>query len=199
MMPNNKKKVVAVTGGIASGKNIVGDIIKECGYDVFDCDTITHELNKKGMPCYNVIIKTFGNGFLDNSGELDKKAFSKFVFADKKNVELLNKITHPLIFEEIDKKIVNAKSNFVFVLIPLLFETNMQNNFYKIWTVSADEETRINRAINRDNITRQQAKNIIKNQISEIERNKLADTIIYNDRTVKELKDNILNALKNLE
>lgn len=192
------KKIVAITGGIASGKNAVGDILTEKGYTVIDSDKITKRLNLKGGKCYNAIIKEFGKEFLNDAGEIDKKKFSSYVFSDKKLAQKLNAVTHPIIIKKINEEILKSKSGLIFVLIPLLFESNMQKLFYKVWTVSAGENLRITRAMQRDGLNKAEIENIIKSQISEIERNKYADTIIYNDRTVKELRNEVEKALNSL-
>lgn len=191
-----KKKAIGITGGIASGKSAVGDILKAEGYFVIDADDITHMLNKKGNLCYNAIIKEFGKEFLDETGEIDKRKLSAFIFSNEVLAKRLNSITHPIIVQEIKNQIKKTDDNIVFVLIPLLFEANMKKFFNKIWTVSANKNIRIERAKKRDNLSINEIRDIIKNQLPEIERNKLADNIIYNEGTIEDLKIQVLNALK---
>lgn len=199
MMRNNSdKKIVGITGGIASGKTLVGEILKAEGFFVIDTDEITRRLNKKGQLCYNAIIKEFGNEFLNEFEEIDKRKFAAFIFKDKNLAKRLNFITHPIIIREIDKEIQNLDDSVIFVLVPLLFESNMQKRFYKVWTVSADKNIRIIRAQKRDNLKLEEIRNIIKNQLPEIERNKLADNILYNEGKAEDLKIQVLDALKTL-
>lgn len=199
-MQNNLpfKKIVAITGGIASGKNTVGDILTAKGYVVIDVDDIVRKLNKRGNRCYKIIVKEFGTGFLDRDGEIDRKKFSASVFKDENLVKRLNALTHPVIIEEISSELQKINKEIIFVLIPLLFESNMQGYFDRVWTVSASEEIRIERAKKRNNLTAREIKNIMKNQLSEIERNKLADNIIYNEGEVTDLKPKVLRVLNSL-
>jgi len=192
------KKVIGITGGIASGKTTVGEILKAEGYLVIDADETTKRLNEKGNRCYKAIVKEFGKEFLNLNGEIDKKRLSAFVFKDENLTKRLNSITYSIIYKELNSEIEKADDNIVFVLIPLLFESNIQKCFYKVWTVSANINVRIQRAKKRDNLTIGEIRNIIKNQFPEIERNKLADNIIYNEGKVKDLKIQVLNALKTI-
>lgn len=97
-------KVVGITGSIASGKSEVSKYISSKGYKITDADYISRNITKKGNIGYKVIIDNFGH-VIDKSEEIDRKKLSNIVFNDSKQLEKLNSLLHPLIFEEIDKNI----------------------------------------------------------------------------------------------
>ena len=136
-MRQNKK--IAITGGIGSGKSAVSQILASKGYFVLDCDQITKQLYQKDQTT-SAICQNFGQEFVVD-GKVDTKKLGAYVFADESRVKKLNEVMHPLIFAELDRQIVESGARVVFVQIPLLFETGMQNEFDDIWLVTADEYT----------------------------------------------------------
>ena len=131
-------------------------------------------------------------------GKVDTKKLGAYIFADKSRVEKLNAIMHPLIFDELDRQINESGQKIVFVQIPLLFETGMQNQFDDVWLVVADEQTRISRVVVRDNLDVEQIKNRIKNQMGDEKKSKFVHTIIKNNGTFKELECAVDECIKRL-
>ena len=183
-MKQNKK--IAITGGIGSGKSAVSQILVSKGHFVLDCDQITKQLYQK-QRTIEQIATNFGNEFVEN-GKVDTKKLGAYIFADQSRVEKLNAVMHPLIFDELDRQINESGQSVVFVQIPLLFETGMQNQFDDVWLVVADEQTRISRVVVRDNLDIEQIKNRIKNQMDDEKKSKLVHTIIKNNGTLAELE-----------
>ena len=194
-MKQNKK--IAITGGIGSGKSAVSQILASKGYFVLDCDQITKQLYQKQQTT-DAISQNFGSEFVID-GKVDTKKLGVYVFADEKRVQKLNQVMHPLIFNELDRQIEESGQNVVFVQIPLLFETGMQNNFDDIWLVTANEQTRINRVVVRDNLDVEQIKNRIKNQMDDEKKSQLVHTIIKNDGTIEELSFVVESCIKGLD
>ena len=194
-MKQNKK--IAITGGIGSGKSAVSQILASKGYFVLDCDVITKQLYQKEQTI-KAINQNFGCEFVFD-GKVDTKKLGAYVFADEKRVQKLNQVMHPLIFDELDRQIVESGQKVVFVQIPLLFETGMQNNFDDIWLVTANEQTRIKRVIVRDNLDVEQIKNRIKNQMDDEKKSQLVHTIIKNDGTLEELSSVVESCIKGLD
>ena len=193
-MRQNKK--IAITGGIGSGKSAVSQILASKGYFVLDCDQITKQLYQKQRTTEQ-IATNFGNEFVVD-GKVDTKKLGAYIFADKSRVEKLNAIMHPLIFDELDRQINESGQKIVFVQIPLLFETGMQNQFDDVWLVVADEQTRISRVVVRDNLDVEQIKNRIKNQMDDEKKSKFVHTIIKNNGTFKELECAVDECIKRL-
>lgn len=192
------KILIAITGGIGSGKSAVGEMLKGFNYRVIEADEISREQNKRGLACYNAILKEFGGEFLDENLEIDKIKFRNYIFSDIERVRRLNEVTHPIIFDEIFKAIERYSEKFVFVIVPLLYETKMQHKFDKIWIVFAGKEERIKRAKVRDKVSETDVLNIMNNQ-TDYNRYNLADNIIYNEGTRQNLELQVKDALSGLE
>ena len=193
-MKQNRK--IAITGGIGSGKSAVSQILASKGYFVLDCDQITKQLYQK-QRTIEQIAANFGNEFVEE-GKVDTKKLGAYIFAYKSRVEKLNAVMHPLIFDELDRQINESGQKVVFVQIPLLFETGMQNQFDDVWLVVADEQTRISRVVVRDNLDVEQIKNRIKNQMDDEKKAKLVHTIIKNNGTLAELECAVDECIKRL-
>jgi len=217
-------KIIAITGGIAAGKTVVSGRLRELGAEVIDADIISREVTAAGGRGAEMIAEAFGKEFLLPDGEINRRKLREAVFSDPQKLSALNAITHPLIRENISEKIAALNCKYVFVVIPLLFETEVsfrgssradsplgllgsaarqtlrearaaaaisKNSFIiydYIWTISADKETRIKRLIARDNISAEQARAILANQVSDEIRERNADVIFYNNGNIKSLK-----------
>lgn len=174
------KKIIGITGGIASGKSYVCDIIEKQGFKIIDSDKISHELSKIGYPLYNAIIKEFGNDYLLDNKELNRKKLGALIFNNENEKLRLNSISHPLIINEINKQINKINDNLIFVDVPLLYESKMENLFNEIICVYVDRKTQIKRLMNRDNISYDYALSKINSQMSLDEKAKLAHYVIDN-------------------
>jgi len=126
-------KVVGITGSIASGKSEVSKYISSKGYKITDADYISRNITKKGNIGYKVIIDNFGH-VIDKSEEIDRKKLSNIVFNDSKQLEKLNSLLHPLIFEEIDKNIkAFNKEKTVFLDAPLCLRLCFIKNVMRLY------------------------------------------------------------------
>ncbi|MBQ7224843.1 MAG: dephospho-CoA kinase [Clostridia bacterium] len=181
-----KPFVVGLTGGIASGKSAVSNRLGELGFEIVDTDVISREVIAPGTQGEKLLKTMFPFAFVD--GKFDRKIMREATFSDENLREKLNAITHPLIFNAVNNKIQNSSAPIIILVVPLMFETGSEKQCDFVVTVSADEKTRINRVMERNNsITEEIAKAIIASQMSDSERNARADKIIYNDGTRGEL------------
>lgn len=160
------RKVIGITGGIASGKSTVCQYLEALGYPVIDSDAISRRLSQKGNSIYTAILKTFGEEYFLADGELDRKKLGALIFEDSEARELLNSVTHPLIVEEIKNLLEKIKENIIFLDIPLLFEAKLWHLCDTILCVYTDLDTQLHRLIERDNITRELALKKIASQMS---------------------------------
>ncbi|HEY8419533.1 MAG TPA: dephospho-CoA kinase [Clostridia bacterium] len=189
---------IALTGGIASGKTLASKTLENLGAYVIDADMVSREIASE-KAWKERVKQAFGERFFDSNDELDRRKLREYVFSDPERVKLLNSISHPLIRNRIEQKLDALKHlPVVFVVIPVLIESGMTDMFDRVWTIASNPATRIKRLIRRDNITEEQAYNMLKSQVSEEERAKIASVIIHNDGDEKEFVERVKSHYRNL-
>lgn len=202
-MTHTNKKIIAITGGIATGKSTVSKILKEKSYEVIDADKIAKALMKKNEVSYKKTLEFFGKSILKSDGEIDRKVLGRKVFGNPQLLSKLNDLTHGDIFEEMNSRIKNSREKIIFLDIPLFFEAeeSIMKKFIKIdeiWIVYSDRNTQIERIIDRDNFTKDEATKRVDSQISIELKKEWADRIIYNLDSIEGLKEQIDLLLKDL-
>lgn len=186
--------VIALAGGICSGKSVVSDILKSRGETVVSTDKINAELLED--PSYLIeLARLFPTVFV--GGTVDKKALRNIIFNDKNERVRLNSLAHPAILARMQKYAQNKRGR-VFVEIPLLMESGAEKYFDKIWFVSADDDIRIARLTERDGISRDSAEKILLAQSGEARAKKIADTVIENNGTLSELENKVSGYINSL-
>lgn len=181
---------VAVTGGIGAGKSEFMRAVKELGVRTYSADEINAELLRdKGY--IEKLSEAFPLAVKD--GKVDKSVLREEVFSDEKKRKTLNALAHP----EIRRKIEEITGDAV-IEVPLLFESGMTDLFDRVIVVTAGEDARINRIVSTRNISKDLAKNIIKNQATDDERIKRADYVAINDGTRKDLYEQAKNIIKRI-
>lgn len=172
---------IGVTGGIGSGKSVLCELFRIHGIPVYSADIKAKELNNSSEIIRNSLIRHFGKEmYLD--GELNKKLFASIIFNDPEKLKLANSIIHPELAKDFIKW-VEEKSHYPYVVLDaaVLIEANFQQHVDITITVSAPEELRIKRASERDHVPEYMIKERLRNQITDNEKIKLSDYIIYND------------------
>ena len=172
------KFVLGLTGGIASGKTAVSDILAAKSIPIIDADVISRNITKEGSKCNEEVKLAFPSCV--NDGALDRKKLRELVFNDQIAREKLNSITHPYIFSEIKAELDKA-DGLVVLSAPLLFECGLEKLCDKVAVVSTNEDERIKRVIERDNISKELAIKIINSQVCERERLSRSNFVIFND------------------
>ena len=177
---------VALTGGIGSGKSLVGEILEELGALVIDSDQLAREVIERGSPGYEEVITAFGDSIL-SEGQIDRAKLAAVVFKEKDLRKKLESIIHPLVREAAEKLARNLPSGAILVnQIPLLVESDGAKRFDYVITVSADEEIRRERLRLRGlkdyEITERMAA-----QVADLVREKIANYILRNDGSIDEL------------
>lgn len=193
------KQIIGVTGGIASGKSNVCNIIEQEGYPVIDCDKITAELSVQGGLLYNVIVKEFGEDFLLDNGDLDRKKLAKKIFNDSKSKEALDKITHPIIYEEVKNRLDKISDGLVFLEAPLLYESKFDNICDKIICVFLQKRLQVQRLMDREGIDEDYALAKIHSQMDLYMKKSLADYVIDSKGTFDETKLLVLNVINDIK
>jgi dephospho-CoA kinase len=178
--------IVALTGGIGSGKSTVGQMLEDLGAIVTDSDQLAREVVERGTTGFDQIVAAFGDGVLKN-GDLDRAALAEVIFKDPTKRTQLEQITHPLIRKAFAKVVESSKGDSIVInQIPLLVESKHEYKFDHVITVSATEEIRIERLLNRGmNLT--QIKQRIQAQSTDAQREAISDTVISNDKDHSEL------------
>ncbi len=191
-MTQNKKPVVGLTGGIASGKSTVSNYLRQCGVAIIDADLVARQVVDVGQPAYRQIVAYFGEAILTENGTIDRKALGAIVFNDKAKLEKLESFTHPAIevafksgVEELQQ---NSQTPFIVLDIALLFEVGMQSLCDQVWLVTVDRQLQIERLCQRDGITPEAASRIIDLQMPLAEKAQLADVLIDNNGDIKALQ-----------
>jgi dephospho-CoA kinase len=177
---------VALTGGIGSGKSLVGEILEELGALVIDSDQLAREVIERGSPGYEEVITAFGDSIL-SEGQIDRAKLAAVVFKEEDLRKKLESIIHPLVREAAEKLARNLPSGAILVnQIPLLVESDGAKRFDYVITVSADEEIRRERLRLRGlkdyEITERMAA-----QVADLDREKIANYILRNDGSIDEL------------
>ncbi len=161
-------KWIGLTGGIATGKSTVARLIESRGYRVIDADQISHQLTRLGFEGYEKIVSHFGSEVLQANQELDRKKIASIIFSDSSAKNQLESILHPLIQTEVQQqkeKHKNDGHSHCFYDVPLLFEKKMQNNFDAVVTVWCDAETQQSRLMSRNQLSENEARRRIENQL----------------------------------
>jgi len=182
--------VVALTGGIGSGKSTVGQIFAQLGAIVIDSDQLSRDVIERGSIGFNEVVAKFGDEILKN-GEIDRQILASLVFKDPIKRSELEQITHPLIRKAFAKVVSSASPDSIIInQIPLLVESNHDYKFDHIITISATESIRTERLIKRG-LTNEQIKQRLQAQATDQMRENIADSAIFNEKSEQELTDQV--------
>lgn len=192
------KRVIGITGGIASGKSNVSNICKELGYEVIDSDSIVKELSEKNKPLYNAYLKEFGPDFLDLEGNLDKKKLGKLIFNNLELKKKMDKISHPIVVEEIKNRISKINDGLIFVDIPLLYEAKLEYLCDKVICVFLKKKLQVERLMARDGIDEDYALAKIHSQMDLYMKKELADYVINSQGEFSETKKQVVNVINDI-
>lgn len=195
--------IVGLTGGVASGKTAVSEVLAEEGAWIIDADQIARELVEPQRSAWNELVRTFGNEILLGDGSIDRKKLADRVFSDPNQRERLNQILHPLITEEIDRRAreIGKKNPGAIVVIdaPLLVEVGYQHKVEKLMVVTSTEAEQIERLKARDGIASEEALRMIASQMPLQEKAKLADFVIRNEGSLAELQERAKEVFRELK
>ncbi|MBT9249388.1 dephospho-CoA kinase [Bacillus halotolerans] len=186
--------VIGLTGGIASGKSTVANMLIDKGITVIDADIIAKQAVEIGMPAYRQIIDEFGEDILLENGDIDRRKLGALVFTNEQKRLALNSIVHPAVREGMlkrrDESIANQET-FVVLDIPLLFESKLESLVDKIIVVSVTKELQLERLTKRNQLTVEEALSRIRSQMPLEEKVSRADNVIDNSGTREETKQQL--------
>jgi dephospho-CoA kinase len=175
-------ELIAITGGIGCGKSIVSLILKEIGYEVYDCDCKAKYLMDNSPTIKDCLKSTFGNDIIID-GTINRVKLANIVFNNKEKLVKLNNIVHSSVKEDlISWKLENSHNKLLFVETAILYQSGLDKVVDEVWEVNAPIEIRVERVMKRNNISRQDVLSRIESQKYEILAQ--ADYIITNDDKV---------------
>ena len=190
--------IIGITGSIACGKSLVSNYLQEKGYTIIDADKIGH-MALENDEVKKQLVNKFGKSILKDN-EVNRVTLGKLVFENNENLKELNNIIHPQIRKNISEQLqVHKNEKLVFVDVPLLFEAKFDDLVEKIIVISLDEKIQLERLMNRNSLSKEEALQRIKSQILVREKEKLGDYVVDNsftqENTYKQV-DRILEKLK---
>ncbi|HEY3385273.1 MAG TPA: dephospho-CoA kinase [Saprospiraceae bacterium] len=176
--------LIGLTGGIGSGKSTVAALFRTLGIPVYESDNRAKELMHSDDQLRQKITSLFGPEAYTSDRVLNRKWIASLVFNDQALLEKLNGIVHPAVYEDLKQwasEETQKKAPYLIQESAILFEENLSNRMKSVILVVADEEIRINRVIQRDNVSREHVLDRMKNQWPDVEKIPLSDYVIYND------------------
>jgi dephospho-CoA kinase len=183
--------LVGLTGGIASGKSTVGDLLENAGARVIDADQVAREVVAPGTKGLALVKAEFGKSVLDAEGSLSRGALAGVVFGDENKRKRLEAILHPLIRERSMKLFQEASSEIVVYQVPLLVEASVDYPFDLVVTVEAGARQQIERLVETRGLSEQQASSRVQAQASEQQRVARADVRIDSSNSLEQLEKDV--------
>jgi len=182
---------VGLTGNIGSGKSTATRFFAEFGVPVFDADSISHELTESNEEVKSRIVKLLGKEVLVDN-KIDRKVIAKIVFSNLAKKTALENILHPVLMEDLENRIMNfPASSYIIFEAPLLYEARLEDRFNYIILIKADRNIAAQRAAEKLGIKIGDVFNRLKSQISQNEKERVADFVVSNNGSMEELKKRI--------
>lgn len=186
--------IIGLTGSIASGKSTVAEMLKELNLPIIDADLVARVVVEPGTETLKQIVEAFGEEVLLDDDTLNRPKLGDIIFHEPAARKTLNDIIHPAIRQEMlrqrDELLENGAKDIV-MDIPLLFESRLQHFVEKILVVSVTEETQLKRLMERNNLSEKDAKARISSQLPLSEKEKGADAVIYNNKSLESTREQL--------
>lgn len=189
--------VIALTGGIGSGKSSIANILLELGAAIIDTDEIAHNLTAAGQPGARAISAQFGAQFLAADDSLDRKRMRELVFTDAAAKQRLEALLHPMIRAEVAARVntetataaSGPRAPYIVTVVPLLIETGAYRDLARrVLVVDCNEEQQVARVTRRSDLAPEAVKAIMANQVTRAERLRHADDVVHNDGDLTALR-----------
>ena len=178
--------LIGLTGGIGSGKSLAGDFFKSKNIEVIDADDLAHNALSKNGKGYIEFLDVFGETFLDENSEIDRKALREYIFKNPEMKNRLEEIVHPIAQDGILSFINNSNSAYRVIIVPLIAETKSSSFYDRVLAIECNINIQVKRASKRDNSSEDQILKIIQSQASAEDRNKIASDVVKNNGTKEE-------------
>jgi dephospho-CoA kinase len=187
--PREKVKIIGITGGIGSGKSTVSELIENAGYPVYYSDIRAKTIVNDNAELKQKIKELLGEDSYDENGFYNRKYVAEIVFNNEELLLKLNSLIHPAVKIDFGNWVENQNTEFVFKETALLFELKLNESCYKSLLVTADDNCRLKRVMDRDQKTYREVETIMLRQMPEKDKIKIADFIIFNNDGLEELEE----------
>ena len=192
------RKIIGITGGIASGKSTVTNFLRQKGFEVVDADALVHQLQKPGGRLYQILVEHFGEKVLLEDGKLNRPLLASLIFSNSEEREWSKQTQGQIIREELGSlrdKFAQTEDLF-FMDIPLLFEQDYASWFDETWLVYVRRDTQLDRLMNRDQLSQESAKTRLASQWPLEEKKKFATYILDNNGSRGQLLSQVVTLLE---
>ncbi|MEF1290102.1 dephospho-CoA kinase [Vibrio sp. M260118] len=174
--------VIGVTGGIASGKTTVANLFhQEFGIEIVDADVVARQVVEPESEGLKAIEQHFGREVIQQDGTLDRAKLREIIFSQPEQKAWLNNLLHPMIRTQMLADLAKVQSEYALLVIPLMVENNLQSLADKVLVVDVDEETQVQRTVERDKVDVEQARAILSSQATRQQRLSIADYVVKNN------------------
>ncbi len=189
--------LIGLTGGIASGKSSVSQILRDMGATVIDSDANVRELQEPGQPVFQAIVAAFGPPVVGADGRLDRQALGDLVFRDAAERRRLEQIVHPAVRQRMWEQVAAARAQglpAVVIDVPLLIEVGLHQQMDQIWVVYVDPQTQLSRLQRRDGAGEEEARRRVAAQMPLAEKVKLAHLVVDNNGSLTATREQVAAA-----
>jgi dephospho-CoA kinase len=186
--------LIGLTGNIATGKSMVGEMLAGLGASVIDADRVAHEVMRAGGSAFRAVVEAFGPAILAGDGTIDRAKLGDIVFRDAGALARLEAAVHPAVIAEVDRRIARATEPVVVVEAIKLIETGMHCNYDVLWVVTAPRHLQIARLMAARGLTEEEAVLRVDAQPPQEEKAALADRIFVNDGNLDQLQQEVRRA-----
>jgi dephospho-CoA kinase len=186
--------LIGLTGNIATGKSMVGEMLAGLGASVIDADRVAHEVMRAGGSAFRAVVEAFGPAILAGDGTIDRAKLGDIVFRDAGALARLEAAVHPAVIAEVDRRIARATEPVVVVEAIKLIETGMHCDYDALWVVTAPRHLQIARLMAARGLTEEEAVLRVDAQPPQEEKAALADRIFVNDGNLDQLQQEVRRA-----
>ncbi len=179
---------IGLTGGIGSGKSTAASMFAKRGLPVIDADEIARELVAPEQPAYREIVEAFGEGIVDQNGQIDRAHLRRLVFNDKTLRGRLEVILHPRVRAEIQRRLQHLDAAYCVIVIPLLIEAHQRDLVDRVLVIDVGEDVQLQRVAARGQLDEEEIRKIVAAQLSRGERLRHADDVVSNDGDLQSLE-----------
>ncbi len=187
--------IIGVTGGIGAGKSSVSAILGELGATVLDADAITKQVSEPHQAAWKPIVETFGSGILNPDSSLNRRELARIIFGSEAQKKKLEAIIHEKVLQEMDFQInllrEHGYTGMVVMDVPIPVEDGFLNKVHEVWVVTAGEDERVRRIVERSGLSPEEARARMSAQLSQEAYIKLGHKIISNEASLEELRKTV--------